>query len=125
VTSREEIAALLKNYLYDREEAARAALDASLGSLLDALDASERDTERINYLEAHDFHAMCWNVSEWGSDAEHWAAPMKPNNGWTISDGVEDDDSDDSAGTTLRDAIDWSMKQAASRATPSEGTPNG
>ena len=95
-------------------------LTASLRSALSDLAAARsllrdatRDTERLDWMEAHDYGALCWNVSD---DIKHdrWAAPMKPNNGWTIGvAGTEEDDGDDPQGDTLRDAIDWAIKCCA------------
>ena len=84
----------------------------------------EADTKRLDWLEAHDYNATCYNVAE-GEDLR-WRSPMAPNNGWLIgvySDDDEEDGHDNPHGDTLRDAIDWAMKlesAAASRTGESE-----
>lgn len=71
--------------------------------------AEPNDSDRLNWLEAHDYSAMCYNVSD-DANEERWAAPMKPNNGWII--GMHDEDSArrNPQGATLRRTIDWAMK---------------
>jgi hypothetical protein len=93
-------------------------------SLLAMIEKSERDTERLDWLEAHDYALMCYNVPT-DLDSKNWHAPMAPNNGWIVSTSDDDDeDGRDHAGATAREAIDWAMKDLSSRAAVSqEGAP--
>jgi hypothetical protein len=74
-----------------------------------------RDSERIQWLEDHDYSPSCYNVPTRGSD--RWSAPMKPNNGWIIAiDPAEQGAPDvDCHGKTLRDCIDWTRKCLAKK----------
>lgn len=85
-------------------------LETSLASATRALEAAQQDVKRLDWLEAHGYALMCWNVSD-DLAVEHWAAPMKPNNGWTVSTNHDEDDNiGEPAGDTARDAIDWAIK---------------
>ena len=81
----------------------------------------EADKERVDWLEAHDYSASCYNVPT-DRDHDRWAAPMKPNNGWIISidDDEEDEGTSDCHGKTLRDCIDWTRQTLAALASRSQ-----
>lgn len=87
-----------------------------VASLLRAHEGMRADAERLDWLEANGRALMCWNVSD-DPAVEHWSAPMKPNNGWTVS-WPDDNDEREPSGTTAREAIDWAMKLAARASAP-------